>query len=222
MFYTTKCFFRKPKTWDQSSIVKGKLRCVRVFKALMDLKNMSTPAECNIVAETLVGFWPLNSEYGGVDLSGYGHNITLHGTSFADNAVAFAGTTSSYGEIPASSSLQLQHHFTWMAEYYPEAANYGPLFEYLETNFHEWSLHIWYNHDKLFFRPSIKGISSSVHAMSTTLLVSQQWNKIGLSFDSEAGVTKMIVNGVEEEFENHDTWIGEIGPTDRNVYLGFV
>ena len=172
-----------------------------------------------IFAGSPIGLWPLSSQYKGADLSGNGNGITLVGTSFADNAVVFAGTTSSYGKISASPSLQLQQQFTWMAEYYPDSDKVGPLFDYFVQG--EWGLHIWYNNRKLFVRPSYHGASTPPEAQSTTPLVTQQWNKIGLSIDSEVGVIKMIVNGAEDRFEKSE-WIGNISHTDGNVFVSSV
>ena len=167
----------------------------------------------------MVGFWPLNNEHEGADLSGHGNNITFHDVTFTNDAVVFRGENSSYGEILASQSLHLQYKITWMAEYYPETNSGGPLFDWFAPLYWEgWSFQIWYFDIGLFVNPSIDSALSD-YAQGSSPIITGQWNKIGMSINSHVGVIKMNINGEEKRFENPG-WIGEISPTNVNVYIG--
>ena len=81
----------------------------------------------------LVGFWPLNEEFGGSAFCG--GDMTLHGITYFDDSnkwrsppVRFAGNSDSYLSIDSSHML-LPQSFSWMAAVYLEQGLDGPLFE---------------------------------------------------------------------------------------------
>ena len=140
----------------------------------------------------MVGFWPLDSQYGGADLSGNKNHMILHEIIQHPNEVEFLPTPASFGVIKTSPSLRLQKKLSWFGSVTVVNLRDGPIFSYgTATN---WGVHIWI-YQLQFYMVVDYETSCGIEIQYVDELSGGQMFNLGVSVDVVNAVLTMWVNG---------------------------
>ena len=142
----------------------------------------------------MVGFWPLDSQYGGADLSGNNNHMILHEMIQHHNGVEILPSTGSFGEIQPSPSLHLKRKLSWFCSVTLVNLTDGPLFEFNDGDL-DYDLQIWVYHSKFYLKVAYEGNCQPYGKHFNYLAVGRLY-KFAVSVDvtnSEASI------GIDEE-----------------------
>ncbi|XP_013421969.1 uncharacterized protein LOC106181945 isoform X2 [Lingula anatina] len=136
----------------------GVMSCIHWYDvALTQAQVKQIGANCFTQGLPLpAGWWPLDSDYKGLDVTGNGNNAILSNVSphtgpFLNNIGSYylRGSSDSYIEIPNNGKLDVRYSFTYMAYIWPTQMSgnglngEGPLFDYYAGTGATWAEHIW-------------------------------------------------------------------------------
>ncbi|CAH1265253.1 COLEC11 [Branchiostoma lanceolatum] len=137
----------------------------------------------------LVGFWPLNAEYGTSDVTGNGNDAVATGTQLAlgpygnvNGAFLFSGAADSYLNIPNNGELDVRYSYTILAHIYPTGGA-GPIFSYV-TNNDGFGVHL-----------VVERGQSILQSIAADVLEQSAWNYVGGSYNSFTGMASLWNNG---------------------------
>ena len=163
----------------------------------------------------MVGFWPLDSQYGGKDLSGNNNHMFFHEMIQHPTGVVFLPKPESFAEIKTSSSLRLHKKLSWFGSVTILSMQDGPLFSW--GNAINYGVHIFVNRKQFY-----------------VLVDYEQGDCYGLEYLDELAVGQMLDLGVSVDVVNAvlTMWVNgknatkQMEPCDENldtagsVYVG--
>ena len=143
----------------------------------------------------------------GKNLIKNGSDIELMNVSYSDVSnqwlsppVGFSGQLDSYGRISYADDVVVTGSFGWIAAVYREESGNGPLFEWDGPR----DTHIWILENKFYIAVERVGCNNKrlyKHIRFTTRVRNHQWYIMAVSYDLDADVISMWVDGqlVEKE-----------------------
>ena len=163
----------------------------------------------------MVGFWPIDSQYGGADLSGNKNHMILHEILQHSEEVEFLNDPDSFGEIKTSPSLRLHKKLSWFGSVTIVNLQDGPLFSWsTETS---WGVHIWVHDLQFYAVVDYEGSCQDRNLYLDELSAGQTFN-LGVSVDVVNAVLTMWVNGKSKTTQL--TTCSENLDTTGSVYVG--
>lgn len=198
--------------------------------------NCSTPTvSLNQITTTgampingLSAFWTFNEGTGTTtaDQSGNGNIGTLSSgaswvTGQVGDAVQLSGSTKEYVEIANGNGgdLDAQYSISMFAWLYPgtNGTKSTPIIQYDPNG---WGTHLWQTGtNQLFVRFTKRNSNAFTSHMSANVLIPNQWNCVGATYDYSTGVATLWCNGTAVATKN----IGQLQlSTNKNLRIGTV
>ena len=146
----------------------------------------------------MVGFWPLDSKYGGADLSGNKNHMMLHEIIQHPNEVEFLAPAESYGEIRPSPSLDVKRKFSWFCAMTIANLVDGAVFEWYG------GVHIWVLGAQLYMNLLREGDCSGQVLKFGTLAAGQFYN-LAVSVDVTNSEANIWINEDKKTFSTLTT-----------------
>ena len=152
-----------------------------------------------------IGMWPLNERFQGKNLFHGKTDIALHGVSYSDVTnqwlsppVRFYSNTGSYGQFIDGGDVAVTGSFGWIASVYREETGDGPLMEWQQSGSRR--THIWIFSNKFDIYFMREGCNAERVSFSSTMN-NQQWYTMALSYNADAEVVSMWVDGQLKQAE---------------------
>jgi len=157
------------------------------------------PTEAPVHA-AMLGFWPLNEEYGGKNLATDGVDFELGNVGFdAGNGdfksapAKFSTAQDSVAVLDNANAIAVGMSFSWVGAVYRRSGGDGALFEW--DNNPGYGTHIWILRNKLYIHMYRNGCSRS--AFHTQAAPVQQWLTLAVTYDGQK--ISFYQNGVRSD-----------------------
>ncbi|XP_006818513.1 uncharacterized protein LOC102806167 [Saccoglossus kowalevskii] len=182
---------------------------------------------------SMVAFWPLNADHGTVDQIGSNDGlptgVTVDNTKHGDicSAYSFAGNKNSFIEFPNDGGFDTHYSITLLVYVYPTGAA-GPIFNFKRDG---WGSHLWQTGaNQEFVRMTRRSTLSFTEDLRADVLVQNEWNFLGATYDYNSGEEKLYLKGVVvnsrnigsmEISTNYEARMG-VHDTDTRYYKGLI
>lgn len=148
-----------------------------------------------------MAFYPLNSRYGGRDISrsrnpsGRMANIRpgIGPDGVPGGSVRFKGRTNSYIEFPNRGKLSARNSITLLAWINPDGP-VGPIFNYKTNGF---GVHFWMTRPRELFARFVSSKGSFTYPLRSRKIRLRAWNFVGTTYDQRSGIARLFINNKE-------------------------
>ncbi|XP_032240504.2 uncharacterized protein LOC116619643 isoform X2 [Nematostella vectensis] len=207
---------------------KGRIACLQIYNSELTGTEIELVKHiCRNDGDPLpVAFYPFNELYETKEISGKGgpagivSNVQLSAGPYGrpGRSYSFAGSTSSFVEIPLSSSLDTRYSFA-ISLWVRHEGVAGPLFEFIRPDSAPFAVHIWMTESttNLMLRMMQRNTFASADALNV-VLQPNTWYHVVYTYDYWTGRQRFYRDGVMAI----ESYIGSIDiATNFKVRMGY-